>query len=132
MKKPALRLAALLAWAAGAGLFFWVFSQADFDAPLAAVRTLGWGIAGIAAYHALPLWPDVVGWRLLFFPPRPSYLWMWWGRWVGEAAASPPAPRPPPPLPPAAPPRWRRPSTPPSPSSGSARGRWPGRRGGAS
>jgi putative membrane protein len=85
MKKPALRLAAVLAWAAGAALLYWVVSQADTDALLAAVRTLGWGIVGVVAFHAVPLWPDVVGWRLLFFHPRPAWRWMWWARWVGEA-----------------------------------------------
>jgi putative membrane protein len=85
MKKPALRVAAVLAWAAGAGLLCWVVSQADPDALLASVRTLGWGIAGVVAYHVLPLWPDVAAWRLLFFPPPPGALWAWWARWVGEA-----------------------------------------------
>jgi putative membrane protein len=85
MKKPALRVAVVLAWAAGAGLLYWVVSQADPDALLAAVRTLGWGIVGVVAYHVLPLWPDVVAWRLLFFPPPPRPLWTWWARWVGEA-----------------------------------------------
>lgn len=85
MKKPALRIAAVLAWAAGAGIFVWVLSGVDLGALAAAVRALGWGIAGVIAFHAAPLALDVEGWRLLFERPRPRRRWIWWGRWVGEA-----------------------------------------------
>jgi putative membrane protein len=89
MTKLPVRLAAVLAWLAGLALLAWLFSQVDLGAVLAAVREIGfWGIALVVVYHAVPLWLDMVGWRLLFAPPRPTRLGLAWARWIGEGGNS--------------------------------------------
>jgi putative membrane protein len=89
MTKLLVRLAAVLAWLAGLALLAWLLSRVDLGAVLAAVREIGsWGIALVVVYHTAPLWLDVVGWRLLFPPPRPRRLGLIWARWIGEAGNS--------------------------------------------
>jgi putative membrane protein len=89
MKKMVVRLTALVAAGAGLTLFLWILSHVDLSAVLAAVREIGfWGVALVIAYHAVPLWLDVIAWRHLFALPRPSRRMLIWARWIGEAGNS--------------------------------------------
>src|SRR5690348_1279905 len=89
MTKLPVRAAAVLAWLAGLALLAWLLSRVDLEAVFAAMAAIGvWGVGLIIAYHAAPLWLDIMGWRRLFPRPRPFPWRLAWARWIGEAGNS--------------------------------------------
>ena len=80
-----MRLVTILTWLAGLGLLAGLLASNDLGALLQAVWRLQWWLVVIAAYHAVPLMCDVLGWRLLF-ARQPALGRLLRIRWIGEAA----------------------------------------------
>src|SRR5258708_39743854 len=54
-----------------------------------AVATAGWAIAGIAAFHFVPILLDTLAWRaLLPKAVRPRWQSLFWMRWIGESISN--------------------------------------------
>jgi putative membrane protein len=74
---------------AGAALFTVLLIRQGAMSVGAAIATAGWAIAGIAAFHFVPIFLDSVAWQVLFpkavRPPGLSLVWM---RWVGESISN--------------------------------------------
>jgi putative membrane protein len=84
-----LKLTIYLLGFAGASLFTILLTRQGATSVGAAVAAAGWGIAGVAAFHVVPLFLDASSWWTLFpaadRPRRRSLLWI---RWIGEAVSN--------------------------------------------
>lgn len=80
-----MRVITLALWLAGAALLAWLVLTNDLAALAGSLARLDSGFLLICAYHAVPLWCDVIAWREVFLrPPRLRGLLR--ARWIGEAA----------------------------------------------
>lgn len=53
---------------------------------VAAAGAIGWGLAAVLAFRAVPVLFDALGWHVLFDrPARPPVATAWWVRWVSES-----------------------------------------------
>lgn len=74
---------------AGAALFTVLLIRQGAMSVGAAIATAGWAIAGIAAFHFVPIFLDSVAWQVLFPKAvRPPWLSLVWMRWVGESISN--------------------------------------------
>jgi putative membrane protein len=74
---------------AGAALFTILLVRQGVMSVGAAIATAGWAIAGIAAYHFLPIFLDTVAWHVLFPKDvRPRWQSLFWMRWIGESISN--------------------------------------------
>ncbi|HEY4757929.1 MAG TPA: flippase-like domain-containing protein, partial [Chthoniobacterales bacterium] len=74
---------------AGAALFTVLLVKQGIMSVGGAVATAGWAIAGIAAFHFVPILLDTMAWHVLFpkaVRPRPQSLF--WMRWIGESISN--------------------------------------------
>lgn len=78
-------LAVLLA-IVGTALFVGLLVQAGLDEVVTELRTAGWGLLLVCAFHIVPLAADTASWMRLIDPPcRPSFARLLGMRWIGEA-----------------------------------------------
>ena len=74
---------------AGAALFTALLIREGAAKVLDAFVTPEWVIAGIVAYHSIPLFLDAAAWWVLFPAlERPSLRQLLWMRWVGESIST--------------------------------------------
>src|SRR6195256_6807951 len=74
---------------AGAALFTILLVRQGVMSVGAAVATTGWAIAGIAAFHFLPILLDALAWHVLFPKAvRPRWQRLFWMRWIGESISN--------------------------------------------
>jgi putative membrane protein len=74
---------------AGAALFTLLLIREGAGKVLNAFVTPEWVIAGIAAYHFIPIFLDTVAWWMLFpIAGRPPLLRLFWMRWIGESIST--------------------------------------------
>ena len=74
---------------AGAALFTVLLVRQGVMSVGAATRTAGWAIAGIAAFHFVPILLDTLAWRVLFPKAvRPRWQSLFWMRWIGESISN--------------------------------------------
>ncbi|MFQ5953561.1 MAG: flippase-like domain-containing protein [Kiloniellales bacterium] len=80
---------AYITWAAGVAgalLLIWYFGYAEV---VAAVAACGWGLLWVALYRVFPLAIDALAWGRLFDDRvRPSFISLFWIRWIGESVNS--------------------------------------------
>lgn len=73
----------------GAALFTVLLVRQGLASVGAAVRTAGWGIVAVAAFHFIPLFLDAFSWWLLFpVAERPRIRTLFWMRWMGESISN--------------------------------------------
>ena len=83
--RKGLSAASGLGWLAGLGVVGWLIARSDTHSLWAAVLQVKTWLIVIAAWHALPLLFDSIGWKVLLTPPaRLGRLML--ARWVGEGA----------------------------------------------
>lgn len=81
-----MRTATFIAFAAGLTLFVAILVYHGLDDVLAAVASMGWGLAAAVGFHLAPLAMDAEAWRLLFARDRrPGLGLAMFGRWIAEA-----------------------------------------------
>src|SRR5438309_8125596 len=74
---------------AGAALFTALLIREGAAKVLDAFVTPEWVIAGIVAYHSIPLFLDAAAWWVLFpASERPSLRQLLWMRWIGESIST--------------------------------------------
>ena len=74
---------------AGAALFTVLLIREGASKVLDAFVTPEWVIAGIAAYHSIPMLLDALAWWVLFpKTERPPLLRLFWMRWIGESISN--------------------------------------------
>src|SRR5258708_7721725 len=84
-----LKLTIYLLGFAGAALFTILLLRQGAMSVGAAVATAGWAIAGIAAFHFIPIFLDAIAWQVLFpTTDRPRWQSLFWMRWVGESISN--------------------------------------------
>jgi len=73
----------------GLALAVYLYLTYDIEEILKAFQAVGWGIALIVAWRAVPIILDATGWWTLFKPGRrPPLHTTWWVRWVAESINS--------------------------------------------
>jgi len=90
MKTPwKIKLTFYLLGLAGATLFIILLIRENASKVLAAFVTPEWVIAGIVAYHSIPIFLDAVSWSVLFPKSErlPIYK-LFWMRWIGESIST--------------------------------------------
>lgn len=84
-----MKRAAYITWAAGiigALALIWYFDPGEVAGAVAAG---GWGLLWVALFRVFPLAIDAVAWGRLFADHvRPSFLQLFWIRWIGESVNS--------------------------------------------
>ena len=84
-----MKKAAYITWAAGVAaalLLIWYF---DHGQVAAAVVACGWGLAWVTLFRVFPLAIDALAWGRLFTDQvRPTFLQLFWIRWIGESVNS--------------------------------------------
>jgi putative membrane protein len=90
MKAPSkVQLIIYLLGFAGAALFTVLLIRQGALSVGAAIRTAGWGIAGVATFHFVPLFLDAIAWWVLFpVAQRPRLQSLFWMRWIGESVSN--------------------------------------------
>jgi putative membrane protein len=90
MKAPSkIQLTFYLLGFAGAALFTALLIREGAARVLDAFVTPEWVIAGIVAYHSIPIFLDAAAWWVLFpAPGRPSLRQLVWMRWIGESVST--------------------------------------------
>jgi putative membrane protein len=84
-----IRLTIYLLGFAGAALFTVLLIRQGVMSVGAAIRTAGWAIAGIAAFHFVPIFLDAMAWCVLFPKAvRPRLHSLFWMRWIGESISN--------------------------------------------
>src|SRR5574337_66522 len=84
-----LKLATLLALAAGIGLFIFLLVRYGAGEVMAAVAAAGWGLLGVSAYRFVTIATDALGWRALFTgPTRLAFGSLLRLRWIAESMNS--------------------------------------------
>jgi putative membrane protein len=84
-----LKLTIYLLGFAGAALFTVLLIREGASRVLDAFVTPEWVIAGIAAYHSIPIFLDALAWWVLFpKTERPPLLRLFWMRWIGESIST--------------------------------------------
>src|SRR4029077_7112363 len=84
-----LKLTIYLLGFAGAGLFTILLVRQGGMSVGNAVATAGWAIAGIAAFHFVPILLDGLAWRVLLPKAvRPGWQSLFWMRWIGESISN--------------------------------------------
>jgi hypothetical protein len=84
-----LKLTIYLLGFAGAALFTILLIRQGGVSVGSAVATAGWAIAGIAAFHFVPILLDTLAWRALFSKAiRPRWQSLFWMRWIGESISN--------------------------------------------
>ncbi len=84
-----MKRAVYITWAAGVAgtvVLIWTFGYSEVAAALAAC---GWGLLWVTLFRFFPLAIDAIAWGQLFRDEaRPSFLSLFWIRWVGESVNS--------------------------------------------
>lgn len=84
-----MKRAAYITWAAGVAaalLLVWYFDHGEVAAAVVAV---GWGLLWVTLFRVFPLAIDTIAWGRLFTDRvRPSFLQLFWIRWIGESVNS--------------------------------------------
>jgi len=90
MKSPGkLKLTFYLLGFAGAALFTTLLIREGAGRVMEAFVTPEWVIAGIVAYHSIPIFIDAVAWWVLFpKAERPPLRRIYWMRWIGESVST--------------------------------------------
>src|SRR6266404_1983929 len=90
MKVPnKVRVTFFLLGFAGVALFTGLLIREGAAKVMESFVTPEWVIAGIAAYHSIPIFLDAVAWWVLFpKSERPSLLQLYWMRWIGESVST--------------------------------------------
>src|ERR1700737_4089611 len=90
MKAPSkVQLTFYLLGFGGAVLFTALLIREGAAKVLDAFVTPEWVIAGIVAYHSIPIFLDAAAWWVLFpAPERPSLRQLVWMRWIGESIST--------------------------------------------
>src|SRR5260370_38269160 len=90
MKAPSkVQLTFYLLGFGGAALFTALLIREGAAKVLDAFVTPEWVIAGIVAYHSIPIFLDAgVWWALFPASERPSLLQLVWMRWIGESVST--------------------------------------------
>ena len=90
MKAPSkVQLTFYLLGFAGVALFTALLIREGAAKVLDAFVTPEWVIAGIVAYHSIPIFLDAAAWWVLFpAPERPSLRQLVWMRWIGESIST--------------------------------------------
>jgi len=90
MKVPnKVRVTIYLLGLAGGALFTVLLIREGAAKVLDAFVTPEWVIAGIVAYHSVPLFLDAIAWWVLFPKSnRPPLLQLFWMRWIGESVST--------------------------------------------
>jgi putative membrane protein len=84
-----IRITIYLLGLAGIALFTLLLIREGAGKVLNAFVTPEWVIAGIAAYHFIPIFLDAIAWWVLFpKPERPPLLQLFWMRWIGESIST--------------------------------------------
>src|SRR5438094_3586122 len=84
-----IRLTFYLLGFAGAALFTALLIREGAAKVLDAFVTPEWVIAGIVAYHSIPIFLDAAAWWVLFpASERPSLRQLLWMRWIGESIST--------------------------------------------
>jgi len=84
-----LKLTIYLLGFAGAALFTILLIRQGVMSVGSAVATAGWAIAGIGAFHFVPILLDTFAWRALFPKAvRPRWQSLFWMRWIGESISN--------------------------------------------
>src|SRR5215470_8541827 len=86
MKKPAnIVLLVLALGVGGAALMVALFARHGFADVSQAVAAAGWGVFAVLAFHLVPLFFDVLGWRALIpHPHRLAISRLLLIRWIGD------------------------------------------------
>jgi putative membrane protein len=90
MKAPGkIKVVVYLLGLAGVALFTGLLIREGVGKVFHAFVTPEWVIAGIAAYHFIPIFLDAVAWWVLFpNRDRPPLLQLFWMRWIGESIST--------------------------------------------
>jgi putative membrane protein len=84
-----LRITIYLLGLVGVALFTVLLIREGAGRVFSAFVTPKWVIAGIAAFHFIPIFLDAFAWWVLFpKAERPSLLQLFWMRWVGESIST--------------------------------------------
>jgi len=90
MKSPSkIKLTFYLLGFAGAALFTVLLIREGAARVIQAFVTPEWVIAGIVAYHSVPIFLDTIAWWVLFpKSKRLSVVQLFWMRWIGESVST--------------------------------------------
>src|SRR5437868_3027074 len=89
MKTTKIKVIIYLLGFGGAALFTILLVRQGVMSVGSAVATAGWAIAGIAAFHVVPILLDTLAWRVLFPKAvRPGWQSLFWMRWIGESISN--------------------------------------------
>ena len=89
MKTTKIKVIIYLLGFGGAALFTILLVRQGVMSVGSAVATAGWAIAGIAAFHFVPILLDTLAWRSLFPKAvRPGWQSLFWMRWIGESISN--------------------------------------------
>src|SRR5882724_3498945 len=89
MKTTKIKVIIYLLGFGGAALFTILLVRQGVMSVGSAVATSGWAIAGIAAFHFVPILLDTLAWRVLFPKAvRPGWQSLFWMRWIGESISN--------------------------------------------
>ena len=89
MKTTKIKVIIYLLGFGGAALFTILLVRQGVMSVGSAVATAGWAIAGIAAFHFVPIFIDAIAWHVLFPKAvRPRLQSLFWMRWIGESISN--------------------------------------------
>src|SRR5438552_11659316 len=89
MKTTKIKVIIYLLCFGGAALFTILLVRQGMMSVGSAVATAGWAIAGIPAFHFVPILLDALAWRVLFPKAvRPHWQSLFWMRWIGESISN--------------------------------------------
>src|SRR5438477_7068753 len=89
MKTTKIKVIIYLLGFGGAALFTVLLVRQGVMSVGTAVATAGWAIAGIAAFHFVPILLDTMAWHVLFPKAlRPPWQSLFWMRWIGESISN--------------------------------------------
>src|SRR5437868_12063553 len=89
MKTTKIKVIIYLLGFGGAALFTILLVRQGVMSVGAVVATAGWAIAGIAAFHFVPILLDTIAWHVLFPKAvRPPWQSLFWMRWIGESISN--------------------------------------------
>src|SRR5437763_7105391 len=89
MKTTKIKVIIYLLGFGGAALFTVLLVRQGVMSVGTAVATAGWAIAGIAAFHFVPILLDTIAWCVLFPKAvRPRWQSLFWMRWIGESISN--------------------------------------------
>src|SRR5204862_3745525 len=89
MKTTKIKVIIYLLGFGGAALFTILLVRQGVMSVGTAVATAGWAIAGMAAFHFVPILLDTIAWCVLFPKAvRPRWQSLFWMRWIGESISN--------------------------------------------